>query len=113
VLALGSAHAEQLVCPAESPASSKLDNWEPVYEGRLIGVSLTRIRSSADNKNTVVCRRSEGSLRMVIPLGSCVLSEGSGKARILYDSPEATLSVCELPLGSSDNSIACLVTCKP
>ena len=111
-LSFCSAQADQLICPMEVPASSTPDRWQPVYEGPLVSVYLTRVQGEADNKNSVLCRRSEGSMRMITTTGSCELSEGKGKAKILFDSPQATLSVCELPLNAPDNSSSCVVVCN-
>ena len=111
-LSFCSAQADQLICPMEIPASSKSDGWQPVFEGRLVSVYLTSARGEANNKNSVLCRRSEGSVRVITTGGSCELSEGKGNAKILFDSPQATLSACELPLNAPDNSSSCVVVCN-
>jgi hypothetical protein len=106
-------NAENIVCPPQNEMAEGFDKWTADYSGGLDEVWLSR-QFLRDQEGAVIrCKRTIGSVQIMLQRKSCRAVPGAGKAETTpYGNSEDT--VCKLGRANSagTNDKTCIIVCK-
>jgi hypothetical protein len=106
------ANAENIVCPPQNDIVANFDKWSADYSGPLDEVWLSR-QFLKDQEGAIIrCKRTIGSVQIMLQKKSCRIIPGEGKVQITpYGNAED--SVCSFARPNPlTNDKTCIVVCK-
>jgi hypothetical protein len=107
------AAAENIVCPLQNEIGSEINKWLPDYGGLLEDVWLSRQFNGGREGAVVRCKRTIGSVQMILVNKSCRLVAAGGKSTTAsFNTTEDTECKIPLALTADTNNKTCMVVCK-
>jgi hypothetical protein len=109
-----SATAENIVCPLQNELSADINKWLPDYGGLLEDVWLSRQFNGNREGAVVRCKRTIGSVQMILVNKSCRIVSAGGESNTQSFGTATEDTLCKIPLAltADTNSKTCMVICK-
>jgi hypothetical protein len=106
-------NAENIVCPPQNDIVADFDKWSADYSGPLDEVWLFRQFLSDQEGAIIRCKRTMGSVQIMLQKKSCRIIPGAGKVEsIPYGNEPVTSCSIGRPNPTLTNDETCVIVCK-